>query len=230
MKLVANVKFDVKTVNNLLDIDESYKAPEKILKLMLNDNKRPEIFKKFLEISTDMKSDWFHEYFEDEQAERKKKKQDFTPQSISNLMSALAGKNSNGTYYEPAAGTGGILITRWWSDCLEDPVNLSKVDKSVLNRNPGISFFTYDPRNYWYQVEEMSDRAIPFLIFNMAIRGMNGVAVQCDSLSREAKEAYFIRNNSDNFLGFSEVIELPHTKDVGQELHINKWITQFSKE
>lgn len=229
MKRVVNVKFDVKTVNNLLDIDESYKAPEKMLKLMLDGKKREETFKKFLEISTDMKSDWFHEYFEDEQAERKKKKQDFTPQSISNLMSALIGKNLNGTYYEPAAGTGGILITRWWSDRLEDPVHLSKVDKKVLNQNSGISFFTYDPRNYWYQVEEMSDRAIPFLIFNMAIRGMNGVAVQCDSLSREAKEAYFIRNDSDNFLGFSEVIKLPHTKDVGQELHINKWIVQFSK-
>lgn len=126
-------------------------------------------------------------------------------------------------------GTGGILITRWWSDCLEDPIHLSKVDKKALDQNPGISFFTYDPRNYWYQVEEMSDRAIPFLIFNMAIRGMNGVAVQCNSLSREAKEAYFIRNDSDNFLGFSKVIKLPHTKDLGQELHINKWVTQFSK-
>ena len=221
--------FDVRTVNNLLGIDESYKAPERVLELMLDDKKREKTFKKFLEISTDMKFDWFHEYFEDEQAERKKKKQDFTPQSVSNLMSALVGKNPSGTYYEPAAGTGGILITRWWSNCLEDPVHLSKVDKKALDQNPGISFFTYDPRNYWYQVEEMSDRAISFLIFNMAIRGMNGVAVQCNSLSREAKEAYFIRNDSDNFLGFSKVIKLPHTKDVGQELHINKWVTQFSK-
>lgn len=221
--------FDVRTVNNLLEINESYKAPERVLELMLDDQQRAITFEKFLKVSKDLSFDWFHEYFEDEQAERKKKKQDFTPQSISDLMSALVGKNPNGTYYEPAAGTGGILITRWWSNCLEDPVNLSKVDKKVLNQNPGISFFTCDPRNYWYQVEEMSDRAIPFLIFNMAIRGMNGVAVQCDSLSREAKEAYFIRNDSDNFLGFSEVIKLPHTKDVGQELHINKWVTQFSK-
>lgn len=33
------MQFDVKTVNNLLDIDDSYKAPEKMLKLML-DNKK----------------------------------------------------------------------------------------------------------------------------------------------------------------------------------------------
>ena len=56
----------------------------------------------------------------------------------------------------------------------------------------------------------------------MAIRGMNGVAVQCDSLSREAKEAYFIRNDTDNFLGFSEVIKVPKTSDFEKELNI-KW-------
>ena len=73
----------------------------------------------------------------------------------------------------------------------------------------------------------MSDRAIPFLIFNMAIRGMNGVAVQCDSLSRDAKEAYFIRNDTDNWLGFSEIIKLPHTDAVRNELGISRWVTEF---
>ena len=61
--------FDVKTVNSLLGIDESYKAPERMLQLMLDDKKRVETFKNFLKISTNMQFDWFHEYFEDEQAE-----------------------------------------------------------------------------------------------------------------------------------------------------------------
>ena len=108
------MQFDVKTVNNLLDIDDSYKAPEKMLKLMLDDQKRVKTFKKFLEVSTNMQFDWFHEYFEDEQAERKSKKQDFTPQGIADLMTSIVGRSPTGTYYEPAAGTGGILITRWW--------------------------------------------------------------------------------------------------------------------
>ena len=47
--------FDVRTVNNLLEIDESYKAPERVLDLMLDDKKREKTFKKVLEISTDMK-------------------------------------------------------------------------------------------------------------------------------------------------------------------------------
>ncbi len=209
------MQFDVSTVNKILNIDDAYKAPDTLLALMLDKTQRENIFKKFLNISTDLGFDWFHEYFEDEQAERKSKKQDFTPDSIATLLNKLT-SNTTGYYYEPTAGTGGILITRWWQDCLNDPVG-TKNNTNI----PGISFFTYDPRKYWYQVEELSDRAVPFLIFNMAIRGMNGVAIQCDSLSREAKEAYFIRNDTDNALAFSEVIEVPKTKDFEKELNIN---------
>lgn len=210
--------FDVKTVNNLLSIDESYKAPEKMLKLMLDDDKRVAIFKKFLKVSTDLSFDWFHEYFEDEQAERKSKKQDFTPDSIARVLNELTSNSMHGMYYEPAAGTGGILISRWWQDRLHDPVRL----KPEFAEQTGFSILTYDPRSYWYQVEELSDRAIPFLIFNMAIRGMNGVAIQCDSLSRKAKQAYFIKNDSANFLTFSKIIKIPHTENFEKELNI-KW-------
>lgn len=209
------MQFDMNTVNKILNIDDAYKAPDTLLALMLDKIQRENIFKKFLNVSTDLSFDWFHEYFEDEQAERKSKKQDFTPDSIATLLNKLT-SNTTGYYYEPTAGTGGILITRWWQDCLNDPVG-TKNNIDI----PGVSFFTYDPRKYWYQVEELSDRAIPFLIFNMAIRGMNGVAIQCDSLSREAKNAYFIRNNTDNALAFSEVIKLPKTSEYEKELNIN---------
>ncbi|OYR87155.1 N-6 DNA methylase [Lactobacillus taiwanensis] len=209
------MQFDVSTVNKILNIDDAYKAPDTLLALMLDKTQRENIFKKFLNISTDLSFDWFHEYFEDEQAERKSKKQDFTPDSIATLLNKLT-SNTTGYYYEPTAGTGGILITRWWQDCLNDPVG-TKNNTNI----PGISFFTYDPRKYWYQVEELSDRAVPFLIFNMALRGMNGVAIQCDSLSREAKNVYFIRNNTDNALAFSEVIKLPKTSEYEKELNIN---------
>lgn len=223
------MKFNVKTVNELLDIDESYKAPEKMLSIMLDDQKRPQLFKKFLKVSTDLSFDWFHEYFEDEQAERKSKKQDFTPDSIANLMNDLVsdGKPIN-TYYEPAAGTGGILIKRWWNDRLHDQVGNPLHDRPGGDLFSLFSVFTYDPRAYWYQVEEMSDRAIPFLLFNMAIRGMNGVAIQSNVLTREAKEAYFIRNDSNDFLAFSDVIKLPHEKSVLEELQLKAWVNEFS--
>lgn len=214
------MKFDVKTVNKLLGIDDAFKAPTKMMDLMLDPKKREETFKKFLEIETDMSYEWFQEYFGDEQAERKLKKQDFTPTSISNLVAKLVGKD-NSTYYEPAAGTGSMLIAKWHNDRLKNPLY-----KRPETDNPLIKFltsptFTYDPRAYWYQAEELSDRAIPFLIFNMSIRGMNGSITQCDSLSRKATRAFFIRNDTDNYLGFSEVIELPKNQEVAELLNVH---------
>lgn len=123
------MKFDVKTVNEILDIDDAFKAPTKLMELMMDNGKRPS---------------WM-------------------------------------------------------------PV------------------FTYDPRNYWYQVEEMSDRALPFLLFNMAIRGMNGVAVQCDSLTRMAHAAYFIRNDSDDYLAFSKIVKLPKNDEVLRACNLKGW-------
>ncbi|WP_347112870.1 N-6 DNA methylase [Ligilactobacillus salivarius] len=214
------MKFDVKTVNKLLGIDDAFKAPTKMMDLMLDPKKREETFKKFLEIETDMSYEWFQEYFGDEQAERKSKKQDFTPTSISNLVAKLVGKD-NSTYYEPAAGTGSMLIAKWHNDRLKNPLY-----KRPETDNPLIKFltsptFTYDPRAYWYQAEELSDRAIPFLIFNMSIRGMNGSITRCDSLSRKATRAFFIRNDTDNYLGFSEVIELPKNQEVAELLNVH---------
>lgn len=204
------MQFDVDTVNNLLGIDDSYKAPEKLLKIMLDKNKREELFKKFLAVSSDLKFDWFHEYFEDEQSQRKKMKQDFTPDGVGEVLNKLASINNetDGDYYEPAAGTGGILIKRWWKDCTGDSRVLKKD-----NPFPWLSIFTYDPRRYFYWAEELSDRAIPFLIFNMAIRGMNGLVIQCDVLERTAKEAYLIRNDNSDFMAFSEVFKVPHSEE-----------------
>lgn len=214
------MKFDVKTVNKILEIDDAFKAPTKMMELMLDPKKREETFKKFLEIETDMSYEWFQEYFGDEQAERKSKKQDFTPSSISNLVTQLVGKDKS-TYYEPAAGTGSMLIAKWWNDRLKNPLYKRPETDNQLIKVLTSSVFTYDPRAYWYQVEELSDRALPFLIFNMAIRGMNGSITQCDSLSRKATRAFFIRNDTDNYLGFSEVIELPKNQEVADLLGVH---------
>lgn len=194
---------DTNTINKLLGITESYQAPEKMLKIMMDDEKREELFKEFLKYETNLNYEWFKNYFENEHSDRKVKKQDFTPDTIATLMTAMVGDNS--CYYEIAAGTGTILIKEW-------------VDK--LRKN---NYKAYDPRKYWYHVEELSDRAIPFLLFNMAIRGMNGVALHGDSLTREFKEVYFIRNETDDYLKFSEIFKMPKTKWLEQEFNILGW-------
>lgn len=190
-------------INNLLGIKESYKAPDRLMEILYMDKpERDKYFMDFLNaFDKDVSYDWFHDYFQDEHADRKNQKQDFTPQSVSRLLSAIVGPEGN-TYYEPAAGTGGILIERWNQDRMKH------------------SPFDYEPRDYYYTAEELSDRAIPFLLFNMLIRGMNGNVVQCDVLTREATGAFFIQNDANDFMGFSSLNLLPYNEDTETELNI----------
>ncbi|MEE6710556.1 N-6 DNA methylase, partial [Lacticaseibacillus paracasei] len=124
---------------------------------------------------TDVSHDWFSEYFMSVQADRKDKKQDFTPESISKLVNMLVGSNDSSEYYEVAAGTGSMMIQRWQQD--------------RLKHKP----WDYRPSMYFYHLEELGDSALPFLIFNCAIRGMNATIVHGDSLTRAARQVYFIQ-------------------------------------
>lgn len=191
-------------INELLGITESYQAPQKMLEKMLDDAKRNKLFDSFLEHETDLSYEWFQSYFENEHSDRKVKKQDFTPNSVSDLLARLSGQSNK--YFESTAGTGGIMIQHW------------------QKQRSSIHPMLYDPRSYWYQVEELSDRAIPFLIFNMSIRGINGVVLHGDSLSREFKDVYFICNDSSDFMAYSDVINMPKTDALQAELNIDKWI------
>lgn len=214
------VKFDVKTVNDLLGIDDAFKAPERLMEILLKKEEREELFGNFLKIDTNLDYDWFHEYFETEQAERKSKKQDFTPNSVARLANAITSEPRQTDYYEMAAGTGGMMITRWAYNVKEDPAFTGKIKSTMADDILTSSIFTYSPRTYWYHLEELSDRAIPFLLFNAAIRGINAVIIQCDSLSRKAKRAFYVENDSDDFLAFSDILEVPKTDKFAKFLNV----------
>lgn len=204
--MTEQTKFTTKVVNELLGITDSYQAPDTLMKILFHKEERERLFRAFLEVDTDVSFDWFHEYFQDEHADRKKKKQDFTPQSVSKLLSELTYAETTHSYFEVAAGTGGLLITAW--------------DKHRKCTN----FFEYCPSMFFYQVEELSDRTVPFLLFNMMIRGMNGTVVHGDSLTREIKQIYFVQNDKDDFLGFSSLNVMPHNSVVTQEFNVAEWI------
>ncbi|HES7988930.1 TPA: SAM-dependent DNA methyltransferase, partial [Streptococcus pyogenes] len=184
-------------------VKEVYKAPDTLIKIILDKEKREDLFRQFLKYETDVSYDWFMQYFEEEQADRKNKKQDFTPLSVSKLLTGLV---SGHTYHESAVGTGGILIQAW--------------QRHRISSNP----FTYKPSDYWYQVEELSDRALPFLLFNMSIRGINGVVVHGDSLTRQVKNIYFLQNTKDDMLSFSDINVMPRTQDIEREFNVKEWI------
>lgn len=181
----------IQQINKVLKVDDAYKQPAKLLSLMLDSTKRVETFEQFLEIEKDLSYEWFQQAFEDEHADRKNKKQDFTPQSLSELMARLLDDGT--TYFESTAGNGGIMIQAW-------------------NRN----------KKQWFHAEELSDRSIPFLIFNMSIRGMHGAILHGDSLTREFKNVYFINNAKND--KYSDVIIMPKVDALAKQLDIRKWL------
>jgi type I restriction-modification system DNA methylase subunit len=190
-------------INALLGIKDSYQAPARLLEILYNKEEREVLFMKFLELfKYDVSYDWFHEYFQEEHADRKNKKQDFTPRSVTTLLAELIGNETDGTFYEGCAGTGGITIAAWNHDRMQH------------------SPFDYKPSWYVYTCEELSDRALPFLLFNVMIRGMNAVIVHCDVLTRESYGAFFVQNDYDDHLKFSLLNALPYSEAVAKELSV----------
>ncbi|MGN7387742.1 N-6 DNA methylase [Sporosarcina sp. SAFN-015] len=190
------IYLEISEWNALLGIDDSYKAPDALWAILRDRERREELFRKALELHRyNVDYDWFHRYFQDEHADRAQKKQDFTPNSVATLLSELVsgGRKVGDTYYEPCAGTGGIIIRQWHAD--------------RIRHTP----FDYLPSMYLYQAEELSDRALPFLLFNLAIRGMNASVVQVDVLSRKgAKGAWLVQNTNDDHLQFSTIHLFPY--------------------
>jgi len=189
-------------INDILGITESYKAPQRLLDILLGDKiEREEIFHQFLELfKWKMDYDWFHQYFELEHADRKDKKQDFTPMSVSNLINSIV--DDNGMYFESCAGTGGMCISHWHN--------------TRLKSHP----LRYKPSEYLHILEEMSDRAIPFLLFNVAIRGMNAAILHCNSLIRECYGAFLVQNEKDLAQEFSSISVMPYSERCAKYFNV----------
>ena len=95
--------------NEIFGVNDSYKAPEKIMSILYNKEEREKLFMELLEVNNfNVDFDWFHEYFQKEHADRKTKKQDFTPKCVADLLSKLAMTNDEGNpgnYYECGFGS-----------------------------------------------------------------------------------------------------------------------------
>lgn len=193
-------------INAILGIDESYKAPTVIMKLLFDKKKRKEAFRSFLEIEHDLSKDAFHAYFEEQQANKRKYAQDFTPDSISNLLTKIV--PSDGKTLDVATGSGALIIAKWHADRMEC----------------GIA--DYKPSKFLYHCEELSDNALPFLLFNLMIRGMNATVVHGDSITRKVKQVYLIANENDDFMDFSTLNVFPHSKDVEETFNVGEWLEE----
>lgn len=155
------------------------------------------------EVNPSLSTDTFKPYFEEHSAERQTNQQLYTPDEVAELLSLMIGDGFSA--YDPAAGTGTLLIDKWNHDRIQQ------------------SPFTYYPHNYFYIAEELADNSLPYLIHNMAYRGMNGIVMHGDSVERVYENIFYIQNTNDDFMDFSDVNVLPRTKDTEEYLDINGW-------
>lgn len=179
-------------------IDDLNELPAAITKVLEGPlDVRNEIYEKLLYINKyDLSYDWFQGVFENELTERKQKKQDFTPNSVSRLTSLLTG-NSTGVIHEPTAGNGSMIIADWWVRCLK------------------LRPWDHFPSQHVVVCWELSNRSIPLLLLNLSIRGIMGYVYHGDVLEKTVKTKYILLNRKNDTLAFSEVI-----KDTNNNLTI----------
>lgn len=189
---------------------------EQFLKQSLFDRgARESFYRKLIAIDPQhVRVDTFKPYFEEYAAERKSNMQDYTPDEISLILATItrtqlpAPDQYDGGDYSAAdvtAGTGSLLIQKWWDDMIcESP-------------------WSYVPHRYFYFAQELADNAIPYLLHNLIMRGINAIVVHGDTLERTAKQVYFVQNSRDDYLGFSDLNVMPHSDAIANALGLVEW-------
>ena len=101
-------------INEILGIKESFQLHDALKNILFDENRKTEVFERFLKIEDDLSYDWFTNYFQEEQSNRKSLMQDYTPDCICKILSGLQ-KQSN-VVLDECAGIGGLTISTWNTD------------------------------------------------------------------------------------------------------------------
>lgn len=194
------------------NVKSHYEFEQYLRRIIYEPQERKDFYERLLEINPILKTDTFKPYFELYSAERKTNQQDYTPDSVATILARLTRSdpddflNSKYAGYDATAGTGALLINKWNDDRIQETP------------------WSYAPHRYLYRADELSDNALPYLIHNMTIRGVNCIIVHGDVLTGEAKQVYFVQNSQDDYMKFSDINVMPHSEDCEREFGITKWL------
>ncbi|UWP75273.1 SAM-dependent DNA methyltransferase [Lacticaseibacillus paracasei] len=214
------------TIAKLLHGDDLASTSEYLMHILFDKDKREHLFRQFLEYETNVDYDWFNLYYSQEMTRVSKKTKSFySPPALGKLAKQLVDvartdgdteatkRNLGATNYDIGAGTGQLTVTAW--------------DANRRKHSP----FDYKPSMYFYVAEELKQqnkpsRSLPFLLFNYLIRGMDGVVIAGDSLTRSISQVYFIQQPEDDHLGFSSLNVMPRTPDTMKAFDVRTWIDE----
>lgn len=152
---------DVQKLNELFGVAESYKIPDKMMELLLDDSNRVQFFDRLIASGADLSTDFLRDYYQDEQGDRNRLKQDFTPDCICDLVATMLPQETS--CIDLCAGTGALSL-------------------AYHNRYPSSRL----------QCVELATRSIPFLLTNLAIRGIAGNVVCGNVLTGVATDTYVL--------------------------------------
>lgn len=113
-------------------------------------------------VSDDLSKDWLQKIYQYHEADRKEKKQDYTPASLGKLLARLSGNGD--VVIDLCAGSGALTIQKW-------------------NENHNQRFSLY----------ELDENAIPYLLYNLAIRNMEATVMRADVLKNEVYESWEVK-------------------------------------
>lgn len=94
-------------------------------------------------------------------ADREQKKQDYTSDSLADIVASLLNPIEGDVIYDCCSGTGALSLAVW-RKC----------------------------RNVSFVCEELDSSVVPLLLFNFAVRNINAVVRVCNVLTRECAEQY----------------------------------------
>lgn len=218
MKSNENMKSILFKVNEILGIGDSYQAPDRVLQIVLSEDKdkRNHIYQELADMfDCDYSRDWFFEYFQEEHADRHQNKQDFTPPCIASIIHHLLhdgyhveDRDGKRITYDPAAGTGQLLIRDWW-----------------LTRKKQMPW-EYKPIENLVVCSELSIKTVPFLLLNLAIRGICGMVFHMNTMTKEIYEVYVLTNPTNDPLCYSDVTLLERFEPEQPEEEVKKVIPE----
>ena len=128
---------------------------------------------KFIElVNGDLETDYLQKIWQFYMADRADKKQDFTPKSLGKLVAELTKNTTEEWVYDMCSGSGALTIQKWCSN-----------------------------KNLKFVCEELDTNLIPFLLFNLKIRNIEGYVINGNALTGERKAVYKLKKGEK----FSEI-------------------------